>query len=259
MKVEITFEKKKEILKKIDILLELYQKGELGGEIMPEDCNPGLKKHTKENYLYFTLPMALNYQRNSYKLWEAAKSTYCDSETKWVFMPEHVVKENPETLRDCLLKHKLALQPNRHTEIWKKICGTIVNDLDNDIRTLFLKNNNSIKRVKEYIMDNKKGFPYLSGTKILNYWLYVITQYTDAEICDKRSITVAPDTHVIQASEKLGVINQNDMNRTDIREYVSCLWENILSNSSICPIDIHTPLWLWSRGGFRVEVDRTNA
>ena len=34
---------------------------------MPEDENPSLKIDSLENYLYFTLPMSLNYQRNSYK------------------------------------------------------------------------------------------------------------------------------------------------------------------------------------------------
>ena len=28
---------------------------------MPEDANPGLENSSLENYLYFTLPMALNY------------------------------------------------------------------------------------------------------------------------------------------------------------------------------------------------------
>ena len=45
-------------------------------EVMPEDANPGLKKNSLENYLYFTLPMALNYQRNSYTLWQALYNTF---------------------------------------------------------------------------------------------------------------------------------------------------------------------------------------
>lgn len=56
----------------------MYHQGELGGEIMPEDANPKLKKSSLKNYLYFTLPMALNYQRNSYTLWESALKTYQD-------------------------------------------------------------------------------------------------------------------------------------------------------------------------------------
>ena len=59
---------REELLIKIKKLKEMYEKGELGGELMPEDENPHLEKSSMENYLYFTLPMALNYQRNSYML-----------------------------------------------------------------------------------------------------------------------------------------------------------------------------------------------
>ena len=54
-----------EILRKVYNLRKAHQDGLLGGEKMPEDENPHLNKSSKENYMYFTLPMALNYQRNS--------------------------------------------------------------------------------------------------------------------------------------------------------------------------------------------------
>ena len=61
---------KDEILKKMELLILMHKRGLLGGEYMPEDSNPSLDRNSKENFLYFTLPMALNYQRNSYKLWK---------------------------------------------------------------------------------------------------------------------------------------------------------------------------------------------
>ena len=51
----------KAILDKVKKLIKMHRNGELGGEVMPEDVNPGLEKSSLENYLYFTLPMALNY------------------------------------------------------------------------------------------------------------------------------------------------------------------------------------------------------
>jgi hypothetical protein len=36
------------------------------------------------SYIYFTLPMAWNYQRNSYTLWESANKAYADNETNCV-------------------------------------------------------------------------------------------------------------------------------------------------------------------------------
>ena len=46
-----------EILLKVNRLLQAYEQGLLGGEKMPEDENPGLVKASKENYMYFTLPI----------------------------------------------------------------------------------------------------------------------------------------------------------------------------------------------------------
>jgi len=76
---------KEKILKKVDILYMMWQQGSLGGEFMTEDENPHLEKSSLENYLYFSLPMSLNYQRNSYTLWENANKTYEDLETRFVF------------------------------------------------------------------------------------------------------------------------------------------------------------------------------
>ena len=63
------------LLDKVYRLMQMWKDGRLGGEVMPEDANPHLEKSSCENYLYFTLPMALNYQRNSYMLWESALQT----------------------------------------------------------------------------------------------------------------------------------------------------------------------------------------
>lgn len=59
-------ENRDEILEKVKKLVLTYKQGILGGEKMPEDENPHLEKSSMQNYMYFTLPMALNYQRNSY-------------------------------------------------------------------------------------------------------------------------------------------------------------------------------------------------
>ena len=242
------------LIAKVKKLISLWQQGLLGGEKMPEDSNPHLPKGSEENYLYFTLPMALNYQRNSYKLWEAALQTYTDKECKDVFNPIKVVKMKDEELRTKLLKYKVALQPNKQPNIWKALCQTLVNNFDGSIKSVFTQNEYDIKKIKNYITANKKSFPYLSGVKILNYWLYVMTQYTDGKFKNRQEISVAPDTHVLQASAKLGIISQDDLTKSNVREIVSEKWKNILAGTGIQPIDIHTPFWLWSRNGFKVEI-----
>ena len=242
------------ILEAVYKLVDAHKQGILGGEKMPEDENPGLEKASRENYMYFTLPMALNYQRSSYVLWECANRMYADQEAKSVFESKAVCQMPEELLRKYLVDYKVALQPNKHPLIWKKLCETIENKLDGDIRRLFVINHYSVRQIKEYMQNNKKDFPYLVGNKICNYWLYVLEQYTDIEFTDRENITVAPDTHVIQASVKLGVITEQEAQLSNVQIILAERWNQLLTESDLKPIDVHTPMWLWSRSKFAYKV-----
>ncbi len=243
---------KSEILEQVDKLIIMYKNGKLGGEVMPEDANPHLEKASLENYLYFTLPMALNYQRNSYKLWESALKTYNDKETKFVFNPKECIERPLEEVRNALTKYRVALQKNKQTEIWLQLCKTIIELFDGDIRRLFEELDNDVDKIRDFIQkQNKKKFPYLSGTKICNYWLYVIYQYTDRRYTNLESLTVAPDTHVCKATHKLGLITDDEFNSSNVQQIVIERWNILLKNTKYKPIDVHTPLWLWSRNGFK--------
>lgn len=146
---------KKVILKKVEKLKEMYEQGELGGEVMPEDANPNLEKSMLENYLYFTLPMSLNYQRNSYTLWEGALKTYNDPETNFVFTPQEVLNHNFEQVQAALIKYKVALQKQKQTEIWIALCRTFMELFDGDIRKLFVQMEDDVDRVRNYIQVEK--------------------------------------------------------------------------------------------------------
>ena len=98
---------KEKILKQVETLRKMWEDGKLGGEVMPEDRNPNLDKASLENYLYFTLPMALNYQRNSYTLWEAAEKTYNDPETNFVFNPKECLRRDFLDVQYALTKNKV--------------------------------------------------------------------------------------------------------------------------------------------------------
>ena len=244
--------RKEEILNCVRKLYKMWKNGELGGEVMPEDSNPHFEKSSKENYTYFTLPMALNYQRNSYKLWESAVATYNDKNTRFVFDVEEVLNYNEDDIKSALIKYKIALQPNKQTEIWIKLCKTIKEQLNGDIRNLFKVCNFDVNEIRNYIQSkHKKDFPYLSGNKICNYWLYVLYQYTDIKFKNLQDLTVAPDTHVIQATKKLGLITDEEFNKSEVQLIVNKRWGELLEGTEFCPINIHTPLWLWSRSGFK--------
>ncbi len=108
------------ILATVMKVIEAHKKGQLGGEKMPEDENLGYPLDSQENYLYFTLSMALNYQRNSYKLWESANRSANNPEVSEIFTPQRVIEMTEESLRDKLIKYQVALQPNKQPLIWRK-------------------------------------------------------------------------------------------------------------------------------------------
>ena len=122
-------ENKDKILNQVDGLISMYKNDELGGEVMPEDANLHFEKSSLENYLYFTLPMALNYQRNSYTLWKSALKTYNYEETRIVFNPKLCLEKSFEEVQYALTKYKVDLQKQKQTEIWLALCNNLWNYL----------------------------------------------------------------------------------------------------------------------------------
>jgi len=231
-------------------LLAAYKTGELGQTTMPEDTNPGFsKKQTEERLCYFSLPMALNYQRDSYTLWKNALKTYEDTETRDVFCVQAVSKMTEQEVRGKLQKHKLALQPNKHIQTWIRISSTI--DVEwGSFSQLIQSTSNDFLQLKHLLQHrHKKGFPYLSGPKIFNYWSFILSSYCDVNFSNKEFIEIAPDTHITKCSVKLGVITEDEAGVLS-RDEISERWRELLDGHGITPIEMHAPLWFWSKNGF---------
>jgi hypothetical protein len=232
--------------------MEMHRNGFLGGEVMPEDALLGVVP-SEELPNLLTLGMALNYQRNSYKLWDSVAEAYQDVNCRWIFSPNSVAVKSLDELRPALLQHRVGLQPNRHPEIWRRVATGIINSSPSeDVPGLIASVDADIAVLKSIIQGTKKPhFPYLSGPKIFNYWLYVMESYTGVKWKHRELITIAPDTHILKATVKLGLCTKDVLDgAADDRKAVSEAWEKALEGTELQPIDVHTPLWLWSRSGF---------
>ncbi len=243
-----------QIVQKCKVLLEAYKQGKLGNCTMPEESNPGFnEKNTEMRLVYFTLPMSLNYQRDSYKLWQSALETYKDEETRKVFNIENSAKMSTEELRKLLSKHKIALQPNKHISTWQTIAKTIQKEWGSMLQLIKSNDENYLKLKSAIQKQHKKGFPYLSGPKIFNYWCFILKEYGKINLKNDKYIEIAPDTHVMQCSVKLEVITQEEAS-TLSKEAISARWRRILENTTIKPIEMHPPLWFWSRNNFEFNL-----
>jgi hypothetical protein len=61
-----------------------------------------------------TLAMSLNDQRNTYQLWKAVAEAFLDESPRWIFSPQLVAERASGEQQAALLRHRVALQPNRH-------------------------------------------------------------------------------------------------------------------------------------------------
>lgn len=241
---------KKTIIENCRKILAAYQNGQLWYMKMPEDENPGFGEDELERRLsYFTLPMALNYQRNSYTLREAALKTYLDPETKDVFDISNIKNTNIEILRNKLTKYKLALQPNKHIHTRRTISNTIYDNRWNIYNMLesvdfdFLKLKTLIEKT------HKKLFPYLSWPKIFNYRASILQTYGKISLKNTEFIEIALDTHVAKSSVRLWIISQIQVDNLS-KEQIYIIRRELLSETDINPADMHSPLWFWSRNNF---------
>lgn len=243
---------KREIISNCKRLIEAYSSGKLGQTKMPEDSHPEFKD-IETKLVYFTLPMSLNYQRDSYKLWESVLKSFNDSDTKDILSVSNSAKMSENELRDKLTKYKIALQPNKHISTWKKISKTIYENWGSLVGLLESSNYDFLKLKKIIQIDYKKGFPYLSGPKIFHYWCKIIQDYGGIKLKNSDYIEIAPDTHVTKCSVILGVINEKE-SREFTKEKLSERWREILYGSGITPIQMHSPLWFWSRNNFEFNL-----
>lgn len=240
---------KKKLLKKAIRLYELYQSGKIS-RLAQHEVFPELPKNSRENYLYFTLPVSINFQRSSPAMWQSAFKTWNDQETRYLFFPEKLKTKQRNIIRRDLLKYRLAAQTNKHPQIWIKISDMLNKHFKNNPRKVLEAGDMDVSKIIRMIQHEKKiEFPYLGGPKLSNYWLYIMSQFTDVKLKNLGEISIIPDTHVIQSSIRLGLV------REDIdAQKVAVAWKELLGGSKINPVDMHAVLWNWSRGGFVPEV-----
>ncbi len=230
-------------------LYQLYLDGKIK-RLPQHEVNPSLDHGSRINYLYFMLPVSINFQRSSPAMWKSAFETFADAETNYLFFPEIVIRTPLEKVKADLVKHKLALQMNKHTGIWMSLCETLHQYFKDDPREIFKACDNDVRKLIHLLQKTmRKEFPYLSGPKLSNYWLYIVSRFTDVDLSHKEDISIIPDTHVIQCTVKLGLAKEG-VSSLDVAQ----IWRNLLEGTGIAPVDMHPVLWNWSRDNFMPEV-----
>lgn len=232
-------------LKNIRRLLSFYEAG-LIPTLVQHEVNPNLPLGSRANYLYFTLPVCINFQRSSPAMWASALASYQDKSTRYLFFPEQLAHQPIDKIRNDLVKYRLALQPNKHVLIWTTIAKTLHDFYKDDPRQILAEAGYDARRLISNLQNTyRQRFPYLAGPKLSNYWPYILSHYTDAKFKNTHQISIIPDTHVIKSSIYLGLVEPGAT-----PEQVEQAWKDLLAGSNISPITVHPVLWNWSRNKF---------
>jgi hypothetical protein len=232
-------------LDRVRRLVAHFEAGDIS-RLAQHEVHPDLPVSSRENYLYFTLPVCINFQRSSPAMWAAALTTYQDLATRYVFFPESLAVADPEQIRADLVRHKLALQPNKHVLIWTTIARTLHESYADDPRELLTEADHDAGQLIHLLQTTHRSrFPYLSGPKLSNYWPYILSHFTDAAFANSHEISIIPDTHIMQSSVRLGIVGPA---ATQLQ--VEAAWRELLAGSELTPAQVHPVLWNWSRNKF---------
>lgn len=179
-------------------------------------------------------------------MWAAAYKTWHDPATRYVFFPELLAETPDEKIRQDLGRHRLALQPNKHTFIWTTIGRTLHQYYNDDPRAIIAEADSDAGALICLLQKTHRSrFPYLSGPKLSNYWPFILSHYTDVRFKNPESISIIPDIHVIKSSIRLGLVPDG---ATPLQ--VELAWKELLQGSGINPSYVHPVLWNWSRNKF---------
>lgn len=213
---------------------------------LDHEVYPDIDRSSRENYLFFTLPVSVNFQRNSEQLWRAALATFQDSSVRFVFDPSLVARADQASVADALIRYRLALQTNRHVSIWRRLSDTLATHFSSHPREVLRTCDFDVVATLDYLRTRKQQFPCLNGMKMSNYWLYMLSRFTDVALRGVEHISVIPDTHVIRSSVILGLLPEH----AATPYAVAAVWTDLLRGTDLRPMDVHAPLWRWSRSGF---------
>ncbi|MFN3740306.1 MAG: hypothetical protein ACK4TF_06500 [Thermodesulfovibrionales bacterium] len=218
---------------------------------VPEAKPPeGVEIGSREHLLFLTLTVSIDYMRDADQLWNAARATFNDPETCFLFFPERVVDEKFEVIRNNLQIHQLALRPERDAKRWHTIAKTL-HEYYHDSPLCFIESYGyDAPCIQNKLRDYANLFPGLSGDKISSLWLRILYRCANIPLNNLKKISIPVDTHIFRATINTKVITGiEDTLKEFLKPYVRLAWDLSLQNADIMPLDIDEPLWHLSRKG----------
>lgn len=255
MGIQIDKEKGKKLAK--ILYNEFVNKGIFGTKEMPEDIVPAcIKIGSLEHILFITLTVSIDYQRNADALWESARKTYIDNQTRYLFDPNVVHNMPIKQIIDDMQKHSLSRKPTKDAKTWQTLACTFHNEWNNDPKKILASCGWNAPQVLCMLKTHKKSFPYLSGDKIGPLWIRMMRDNIgERRLKALNTIPIPVDIHIARSSLALGIVNGNYSGQLSVvyEEIRKAWFESVnglkLAKRDMIALDIDEPLWHLSKKG----------
>jgi len=242
----------------IKILLDWYPKrnGVFSGAELPESKPPNwASPGSYEHLMFYTLTVAIDYQRSARDLWESARKTMDDKNTRWVFNPKKVAEKTLDELILDLSKYKLSKKKNKDANIWRTISLSLLELFDGDPRRLFEKYDYDALQIFNAMRSQYgKKFPYLAGStgtsKILSLWLRILHREAKINFKKLNEIPIPIDIHTARATITTGcVVGDYEGSFNELVDIAKKAWAEACKDTNFFPLQLDEPLWNLSRFG----------
>lgn len=283
MKVEI----KKDINRGIATIIKLkeaYEKKEILDFInIPDEIIPhNIEKGSNPHLLFLTFVSGIAYLRKEEQLWNAARETWRDEDTSYVFNPEQVLKTPIEKLEKDLNKYHLfedLIQARKWSighllvtdkrrarkndiKIWLNM-AKFLNDFDSDIQNLFSNYDNDVFNIIDLLMKEpySKCFPEYHKKRKIIVWITRIKRNSSIILKQAEKLSMPIGVHIIRATFMSGSImgSVTSLN-LDLEDLCAEFWQEVykIGKDKIKLIPLEFEIFLWILGKYGCSISRSD-
>ncbi len=199
------------------LLLQLFDSTGIHGRTdMPHEVAPeGVGKGSREHLMFITLTVSLAYQRDAPSLWQSARSTYLDPETRYLFDLRSVAEASLSEIRIDLKKHGLSKKPKDDAYIWRTNAVSFHKKWAGDPGSFLERCGwdcpTALHRLEQdrhhYGGTSKANYPSLRDPRIGALWLRVLVDGAGlSQLGNLDRVAVPVDTHIARATLTTGVV-----------------------------------------------------
>ena len=239
--------------------------GIFGEHQMPEDILPkGISVGSREQLLFVTLTVSVDYMRDASELWRAARDAWADADTRYLFEPRDVVAAGYQQVERDLKATALSRKTKRDALAWHTIAKTLATKWNGDPRS-FLEDCDFhaptiLSRLRRDNHDEgnrrRPDFPLLKGKKIGPLWVRMLRDNIGIDLSGLADVPIPVDVHVLRATLCSGVIHGRFVGSLEgVFEQVRRVWrdaargETLPDGRSMVALDVDEALWTLSRLG----------